>query len=446
MSDKRPRILSGVQPSGALHLGNYFGAIKQHIELQAEGECYFFIADYHALTSVKDAAALRQNVRDVALTYLALGLDPARTVFYRQSDVPEVTELMWLLLTSTNMGLLERAHSYKEKVAKGITPSVGLFTYPALMAADILAPQGELVPVGQDQDQHVEMARDMVESFHAAYGRKVFTLPKARMSPAPRVPGTTFEKGAVLQVNESVRFEHQSWSDAQIEAWVTWQTERVQGAISGGSVDTTEALVQALREQGGPPTPVACTGGDVRFAVAEQVFRTVGERPTSRFRATRDGDALHLEYYVPLTHVLFVTKANRRQAAKMSKSYGNTIPIFAEGKALKKLVMGIETRLVDLEDPLDAEEDLVLALYRLLASPSEVADLEAKYRAGGFGYGRAKQALLEKIDAHFAPARARRRELEADPAFVDGVLRAGAEKVRALARRTLAAARSACGL
>src|SRR5215204_4333079 len=157
---KRPRYLSGVQPSGKLHLGNYFGAVKQHIELQEQGECFYFIANYHALTTIQDAARLIENTRDVALDYLALGLDPNRAVFFRQSDVPEVTELAWVLSTVTNMGLLERAVSYKEKTEKGIDASVGLFTYPILMAADILLYRSNFVPVGKDQVQHLEMTAD----------------------------------------------------------------------------------------------------------------------------------------------------------------------------------------------------------------------------------------------------------------------------------------------
>src|SRR5262249_26992026 len=151
------RILSGIQPSGKLHLGNYFGAIKQHIALQNEAQCFYFIADYHALTTIHDPQTLRQNVRDVALDYLALGLDPNRATFFRQSDVPEVSELAWILATVTNIGLLDRAVAYKEKVDKGIDASVGLFTYPVLMAADILIYRSHFVPVGKDQVQHIEM-------------------------------------------------------------------------------------------------------------------------------------------------------------------------------------------------------------------------------------------------------------------------------------------------
>ncbi|HEY8505636.1 MAG TPA: tryptophan--tRNA ligase [Gemmataceae bacterium] len=337
------RILSGVQPSGKLHLGNYFGAIQQHIALQDEGECFYFIADYHALTSLKEAEErdaedakrsgrkprkgaeiLRDNVRDVALDYLALGLDPKRAVFYRQSDVPEVTELAWVLSTVTGMGLLERAHSYKDKVAKGITPNVGLFTYPVLMAADILICRAQVVPVGKDQVQHLEMARDMAGYFHQAYGVEVFPLPQERLDVVPVVPGT-------------------------------------------------------------------------------------------------DGQ-------------------------KMSKSYGNTIDIFAEGKALERSVMGIVTDSTPVEAPKDPGKCNVLALYRLFATPEEVADMEAKYRAGGYGYGQAKKELLAKIDAFFAPARQRRKELAADPGAVEEVLRQGARRARAEAQKTMELVRRAVGM
>ncbi len=448
---QRPRILSGVQPSGALHLGNYFGAIKQHIDLQAQGECYYFIADYHALTTVRDALALRQNVRDVALTYLALGLDPARTVFYRQSDVPEVTELMWLLCTVTPMGLLERAHSYKEKVSKGLSADAGLFAYPVLMAADILAPQATLVPVGQDQDQHVEMAKDMAEAFHRAYGKPVFTLPKTKLSPMARVSGTTFEKGAVLQVNVSLRFHRGS---APYETAFNKDLYVVSAKANIGQflehhpdVDTTEQLTEGLeREIDALPTKPQGLPPGTSVTVLNRTLRTVAEVPTSQATETQDHDVHHLEFYTALPRTLFVTKDGHRQAAKMSKSYGNTIPIFAEGKPLKKTVMGIETRLIDLADPMDPKDDLVLALYRLFATDAEVADLEAKYRVGGFGFGRAKQLLLDKIDAHFASARERRRQIEQDKGFVDDVLAAGAKQARGVARATLDAARSACGL
>src|ERR1700730_3970097 len=176
MDQGRKRILSGVQPSGKIHLGNYFGAIRQHIALQDEAECFYFIADYHALTTIQDAALLRDYSRDVALDYFALGLDPNKASFFRQSDIPEVTELAWILSTVTNMGLLERAVSYKEKLDHGIDASVGLFYYPVLMAADILIYRSHLVPVGKDQVQYIEMTRDIAVRFNRTFGN-IFPIP-----------------------------------------------------------------------------------------------------------------------------------------------------------------------------------------------------------------------------------------------------------------------------
>src|SRR5438105_7019239 len=187
------RILSGIQPSGKLHLGNYFGAVKQHIALQTEGLCFFFIADYHALTTIQDPAVLADNTRDVALDYLALGLDPDKAIFFRQSDVPEVTELAWILATVTNMGLLERAVSYKEKIDRGIEASVGLFTYPVLMAADILIYRSHVVPVGKDQVQHLEMTADIAGKFNRAY-REVFPIPTYRLYKESKIPGIDGQK------------------------------------------------------------------------------------------------------------------------------------------------------------------------------------------------------------------------------------------------------------
>lgn len=324
MSMTKKRVLSGVQPSGKLHLGNYFGAIQQHIALQEQHECFFFIADYHALTTLHDPAALRENVRDVAIAYLALGLDPAKVAFFRQSDVPEVTELAWLLACVTGMGLLERAHSYKDKIARGLPASVGLFTYPALMAADILIYRCHLVPVGQDQVQHIEIARDMAGHFHQAFGTTIFPLPEPRLDAAATVPGI-------------------------------------------------------------------------------------------------DGK-------------------------KMSKSYGNAIDLFSEGKALKKTVMSIVTDSTPLEAPKNPETCNVFKLYQLFADEAEQAALAEKYRSGGMGYGTAKTLLLEKIEARFAPARQRRAELIQNPAYVDEVLRQGALKARAEARATMELVRQATGL
>ena len=172
------RILSGVQPSGALHIGNYFGAIRQFVRLQQDNDCYYFLADLHALTTVHDAARMRELVSDLAAGFLALGLDPARSALYRQSDLAEIPELTWYLSTATSMGLLHRCHSFKDKVSQGVIPSHGLFAYPVLMAADILIVRSTLVPVGRDQKQHLEVTRDIAASFHTTYECEVFTMPE----------------------------------------------------------------------------------------------------------------------------------------------------------------------------------------------------------------------------------------------------------------------------
>jgi tryptophanyl-tRNA synthetase len=335
---RRTRILSGVQPSGKLHLGNYFGAIKQHIELQDQGECFYFIANYHTLTTIRDSAArladegkkavgpanlLRDNTLNVALDYLALGLDPNKAAFFRQSDVPEVCELAWVLGTVTNMGLLERAVSFKEKVDKGIEASVGLFTYPVLMAADILIYRSNLVPVGKDQVQHLEMAADIAGKFNRAF-KEIFPIPGYRLDKESKVPGI-------------------------------------------------------------------------------------------------DGQ-------------------------KMSKSYGNTIDIFAEGKPLEKVVMSIKTDSTPLGQPLNPDVDTVYALYGLVASDAEKAALADDYRAGGVGYGQAKKLLKTKLEEYFAAFRARRAELARSPDAVEAILQEGAKKARREAQITMDKVRTATGL
>ena len=321
---KNPRFLSGIQPSGDLHLGNYFGAMVQHLENQQAGNSFYFIANYHALTTIQDAERLRRNTFETAVSYLAMGLDPERATLFRQSDVPEVTELTWMLLTVTPMGLLERAVSYKDKTARGLAASAGLFTYPALMAADILAYDSNVVPVGADQVQHLEMTRDMAGAFNRTYDTEVFVLPEARLNEAKIVPGV-------------------------------------------------------------------------------------------------DGQ-------------------------KMSKSYGNGIPMFGSGKKFRKHVMSIVTDSTDVEDPKDPDQCTVFELYALFATDDEKAAMAERYRAGGMGYGDAKKALYEKIDVHFARGRERYAALEADPDYVEDVLRAGAQKARAVAREVTDRARQACGL
>jgi tryptophanyl-tRNA synthetase len=188
------RILSGIQPSGVLHIGNYFGMMKPAIALQAEGETLYFIADYHALTSVRDPKSLRENSRRVALDFLACGLDPERATVFRHSDVPQVTELAWILSTVAPMGLLERAHSYKDKLARGMAATVGLFNYPVLMAADILIYDSDIVPVGKDQKQHIEITRDLAVKINETFG-PIFKLPEARIQAATEtVPGVDGQK------------------------------------------------------------------------------------------------------------------------------------------------------------------------------------------------------------------------------------------------------------
>jgi len=188
------RILSGIQPSGVLHIGNYFGMMKPAIALQDEGEALYFIADYHALTSVRDPDVLRENVRRVAVDFLAAGLDPERAALFKQSDVPQVTELTWILSTVAPKGLLERAHSYKDKLARGLAPMVGLFSYPVLMAADILIYDSDVVPVGKDQKQHIEMTRDLAGKMNEQFGQ-IFKLPEPRINPATQVvPGLDGQK------------------------------------------------------------------------------------------------------------------------------------------------------------------------------------------------------------------------------------------------------------
>src|SRR6266498_2351259 len=204
------RILSGIQPSGALHLGNYFGMMRPAIELQDQGEAYYFIADYHSMTSLFDANERRKNTLDVALDFLACGLDPMKSVFFKQSDVPEVTELTWMLSTITPMGLLERATSYKDKIAKGISPNHGLFSYPVLMAADILLYDSNIVPVGRDQKQHVEVTRDLVTTFHREFRKEVFVMPKESVLPTVEtIPGLDGQKMSKSYNNTIELFEEE---------------------------------------------------------------------------------------------------------------------------------------------------------------------------------------------------------------------------------------------
>jgi len=319
------RILSGIQPSGTLHIGNYFGMMRPSIELQARGECYYFIADYHSMTSLTDADQRRKNTLDVALDFLACGLDPKKSVFYRQSDLPEVCELTWILGTLTPMGLLERAHSYKDKTAKGLSPNFGLFAYPVLMAADILLYDAHLVPVGRDQKQHVEMTRDIAIKFNQTYG-ETFVIPEPEIRPeVATVPGL-------------------------------------------------------------------------------------------------DGQ-------------------------KMSKSYGNTVEIFGDEKAIRKKIMGIKMDSRTPAEPKpDADQNLAIQLLKLVAPADVSTDTETRLREGGLGYGDLKKALFEHYWNYFAPYRARRAELAANLDYVNQVLLDGAQRARVISSDVRQRARRASGL
>jgi len=318
------RTLSGIQPSGKLHIGNYFGMMQPMLQQMNDTELYVFIVDLHALTSVHDRERLSKGTLEAAADFLALGLDPDKCIFWVQSDVPEVCELSWLLSNVTPMGLLERCHAYKDKVAKNIPASHGLFAYPVLMAADILLYQAEVVPVGKDQKQHVEVARDIAQRFNSTFG-ETFVLPDPLIS-------------------------------------------------------ESTAIVPGL-----------------------------------------DGQ-------------------------KMSKSYDNTIPIFLDEKPLRKRVMAIQTDATPVEEPKDPDKCNLYALLKLFAPEEKMREVHELYVNGGAAYGYLKQDLFELINAHFAPARAKKKELLDNPDYLRQILAAGAEKARAKAMVTMELVRDRIGL
>lgn len=317
-------VLSGIQPSGKPHIGNYFGAIRQHIEMQKDFQCFYMIADLHALTTIRDAETMFQNTIELTLDYLALGLDPSKTVFFRQSDVPAHAELCWMFDCITHIGFLERAHAWKDAQTKQKKEiSVGLFNYPILQAADIILYQPKFVPVGQDQKQHIEMCRDIAQNFNNIFG-ETFTLAEPYIKDEVAVvPGT-------------------------------------------------------------------------------------------------DGE-------------------------KMSKSYGNIIEMFAEEAVLKKQVMGIVTDSKGLEDAKDPKTCNVFQLYKLFTDEAEQKEMAAKYKAGGFGYGDAKKALLAKVLAYFTEAREKRAQLSKKLDYVHDVIRESGKKANAVANQTLAMAKEKVG-
>lgn len=320
------RFLTGLQPSGQLHIGNYFGAIKPAVELQEKGEGFYFIANYHAMTTMESAQALHDNTRALAVDFLACGLDPEKSVFFAQSAVPEVNELAWILSTVCPMGLLERCHSYKEKMARGFAASHALFAYPVLMAADILLYNSDAVPVGKDQKQHLEVTRDLAGKINDTFGADLFKLPEPIIS-------------------------------------------------------EVTAVVPGL-----------------------------------------DGQ-------------------------KMSKSYGNTLPIFGEEKAIRKLInKKVVTDATPLEDPKPTEGSIILSLYKLFATPEQYQAMVDAHLAGGVGYGQFKKDLFEAYWEYFRAARERREWILAHPEYVDDVLNRGAEKAREEAQATLARIRQAVGL
>ncbi len=318
------KVLSGIQPSGQLHIGNYFGMMKAMISHMENSELYVFIVDLHALTSVHDKEKLSRGTLEAAADFLALGLDPEKCIFWVQSDVPEVCELTWILSTIAPMGLIERCHSYKDKVAKGIAASHGLFSYPVLMAADILLYQAEKVPVGKDQKQHLEVARDLAQKFNNEFG-ETFVIPEPAISE-----------------------------------------------------DT--AVVPGL-----------------------------------------DGQ-------------------------KMSKSYGNTIPIFLDGKELKKRVMAIETDATPVEEPKNPDACNLYNIFKLFASPERLTEVRDLYINGGAAYGYIKLELLDLLNDYFGSARKKKAEYLTDPGSLRTILAQGAEKARAKATVTLDLVRERVGL
>src|SRR5262245_24883783 len=291
------KVLSGIQPTGALHWGNYFGAIRQYIALQDNEQAFYFLANMHALNTVRDAAKLRQFTFDMAIDLLALGLDPNKATLFVQSDVPEISQLCWILLTGTPMGLLERCVAYKDKIAKGLSADAGLFTYPVLQAADILAYDSDTVPVGADQVQHIEVARDIAGSFNHEFGN-VFVLPKAHVLEASaRVPGTDGEKMSKSYNNTLAVFEDGKSQRKQIMRIVTDSRPMDQPKEPRGDVlfdlyslvatDAERNDMAALYGRGG------FGYGEVKKALADAAERFFAEPRARRAELAQKPDDVH---------------------------------------------------------------------------------------------------------------------------------------------------------
>ncbi len=319
-------LLSGVKPTGRPHIGNYFGAMKQFVDMQTdEYQCFYMLADYHGLNFIQDGVEMKQQIIDLALDYLALGLDPQKSVIFKQSDVSDHTELAWIFDTITTMPYLQRAHAYKDAEAKDKEISVGTFNYPMLMAADILLYDADVVPVGQDQKQHVEYARDTAQKFNFTFKKDVFKLPQSKiLEGVATVPGT-------------------------------------------------------------------------------------------------DGQ-------------------------KMSKSYGNTIPLFASLLETTKAVMSIPTDSKPIDEPRNPEEDNVFKLHKLFSEPDELFNLRERYEKGGISHKESKEILIKNIEAFIKPLREKREQLAHDTDYVLDVLKEGGKRAKQRAEKKMDEVRETIGV
>lgn len=321
---EKKRAVSGIKPTGRPHIGNYFGAMKQFVDLQDEFDMYIFVAEYHAMTTLQEGKTLRDYTHDLILDYLAIGLDPEKVTLYRQSTIPEVTELTWMFNCLITVPWLERAHAYKDSIEKGIEASVGLFDYPVLMAADILLPEADIVPVGKDQVQHVEMTREIVRKFNNTYGETFFEPQEFLKKEVEIVPGT-------------------------------------------------------------------------------------------------DGQ-------------------------KMSKSYGNTIPLFGTDKEIEKAIMGIVTDSKLPQEPKDPESCNVFALHKLITPEPQLSLIREGYEQGGLGYGDSKKMLFENYLAFIKPMRDKREYYQENPGIVRQMLDEGSKKIQETARKKMQEVREKVGL